>query len=169
MRRKSSKAAPALLLCLTALATVLPFIDADGVQLRQQVLSAGGCIGAASADYRLHATVVQTAVGVSRGAGYILGHGFWSGTARLDCCAGRVGDANGSGDDEPTIGDVSVMIDAKFITGSCEGILSCLTESDINQSGGASPTCDDITIGDIAILIDYLFITGPSLGLPPCL
>jgi len=61
------------------------------------------------------------------------------------------------------------MIDAKFITGSCEGILGCLAEADINQSGGVNPTCDDITIGDIAILIDYLFITGPSLGLPPCL
>ncbi len=85
------------------------------------------------------------------------------------CCLDRVGDANGLGGDEPTIGDVSVMIDAKFITGTCDGILECLTESDINQSGGADATCDDITIGDISILIDYLFITGPSLVLPDCL
>lgn len=85
------------------------------------------------------------------------------------CCVGRVGDANGAGGDEPTIGDVSVMIDAKFITGSCSGIITCLAEADINQSGGVSPTCDDITIGDVAILIDYLFITGSSLGLPTCL
>ena len=85
------------------------------------------------------------------------------------CCVGRVGDANGAGGDEPTIGDVSVMIDAKFIAGSCVGIISCLSEADINQSGGADPTCDDITIGDIATLIDYLFITGSSLGLPDCL
>ena len=88
---------------------------------------------------------------------------------RTSCCIGRVGDANGSGDDEPTIGDVSTMIDARFITGTCEGILACLAEADINQSGGANPTCDDITIGDISILIDYLFITGQSLGLPSCL
>lgn len=87
----------------------------------------------------------------------------------VGCCVGRVGDANGSGDDEPTIGDISVMIDAKFITGDCGGILTCLTEADINQSGGANPTCDDITIGDISILIDYLFITGQSMGLPNCL
>lgn len=85
------------------------------------------------------------------------------------CCVGRVGDANGSGDDEPTIGDVSTMIDAKFITGTCDGILNCLTEADINQSGVTNPTCDDITIGDISTLIDYLFITGSSLGLPECL
>lgn len=91
------------------------------------------------------------------------------GDACEGCCVGRVGDANGSGEDEPTIGDVSTMIDAKFITGSCDGILSCLTEADINQSGGTGPTCDDITIGDISVLIDYLFITGASLGLPECL
>jgi hypothetical protein len=84
------------------------------------------------------------------------------------CCAGRVGDANGDGDDEPTIGDVSVLIDAKFITGSCSGI-ACTAEGDINQSGGSGPECDDITIGDISMLIDYLFITGSSLGLPDCL
>jgi hypothetical protein len=86
-----------------------------------------------------------------------------------NCCVGRVGDANSSGDDEPTIGDISVLIDAKFIAGTCDGIISCLDEADINQSGVANPTCDDITIGDISILIDYLFITGPSLGLPDCM
>jgi len=87
----------------------------------------------------------------------------------LTCCDGRVGNPNGVGGDEPTIGDVSVMVDAKFISGSCDGIIECLKEGDINQSGGVDPTCDDITIGDISTLIDYLFITGPSLGLPDCL
>lgn len=86
-----------------------------------------------------------------------------------DCCEGRVGDANGEGGDEPTIGDVSVMIDAKFITGRCGGILGCYAEADINQSGGSYPTCDDVTIGDISVLIDYLFITGSSLGLAECM
>jgi glucose/arabinose dehydrogenase len=77
------------------------------------------------------------------------------------CCTGRVGDANGSGDQEPTIGDVSILIDAKFISSSCDGKITCLAKADVNQSGGPSPTCDDITIGDISIVIDYLFITGP--------
>lgn len=85
------------------------------------------------------------------------------------CCQIRVGDANSSGADEPTIGDISVMIDAKFITGTCAGILNCLDEADINQSGAGVATCADITIGDISTLIDYLFITGPSLGLANCL
>jgi photosystem II stability/assembly factor-like uncharacterized protein len=86
-----------------------------------------------------------------------------------NCCAGRVGDANGSGEDEPTISDISVLIDAKFISGSCEGIVACLTEADVNQSGGSNPTCSDITISDISMLIDYLFITGSTLGLAECL
>ncbi|MEW5797180.1 MAG: hypothetical protein AB1772_12600 [Candidatus Zixiibacteriota bacterium] len=85
------------------------------------------------------------------------------------CCEGRVGDANQSMEDEPTIGDVTVMIDAKFISGTCDGILTCLDEADINQSAVGAVTCNDISIGDITVLIDYLFITGPALGLPNCL
>ena len=83
-----------------------------------------------------------------------------------DCCVSRVGDANNSGDDEPTISDVSTLIDHLFIT---QAPLVCYPEGDINQSGGPYPHTDDITIGDISILIDYLFITGPELGLPDCL
>jgi len=87
-----------------------------------------------------------------------------------NCCVGRVGDANGIGGDEPTVGDISVMIDVKFIAPlQCEYSIPCLQEADINQSGGTDPSCGDITIGDISILIDYLFITGPSLGLSDCL
>lgn len=90
------------------------------------------------------------------------------GDACESCCVGRVGDANASGEDEPSIGDVSVMIDLKFISGILLAV-PCVTEGDINQSGGPDATAEDITIGDISILIDYLFITGPSLGLPECL
>jgi hypothetical protein len=87
---------------------------------------------------------------------------FHSGTLsyQQSCCIDQVGDANGIGGDEPTIGDVSVMIDAKFITGRCDGIIACLAEADINHSGGDNPTCDDISIGDIGFLIDYMFITS---------
>lgn len=84
------------------------------------------------------------------------------------CCIVRVGDANGLGGDEPTMGDVALLIDALFISNDI-GLLPCLAEADINQSGGAEPTATDVTIGDISILINYLFITGPSLGLPDCL
>ena len=78
------------------------------------------------------------------------------------CCEGHVGDANSSGDDSPTIGDISVIIDAKFISEDCSMIL-CLSEADLNQSGGCDPTCDDITIGDITFLIDRLFIRTECL------
>ncbi len=82
------------------------------------------------------------------------------------CCAGRVGDANGIGGDEPTIGDISAMVEMVFLTGI---EVACMDEADINQSGGVGPTKDDVTIGDISVLVDYLFITGASLGLPDCL
>jgi hypothetical protein len=81
---------------------------------------------------------------------------------RTTCCVSRVGDANGSGTEAPTIGDISTMIDAKFISESCDGLITCFVEADINQSGGISAGCDDITIGDISMLIDYLFVTGPD-------
>jgi hypothetical protein len=78
------------------------------------------------------------------------------------CCVDWIGDVNNDGADMPTIGDISVLIDVKFISGTCVGKIACLTEADANQSGGATPVCDDLTISDISILIDCLFITGPD-------
>lgn len=98
-----------------------------------------------------------------------VGYRAQSATTFGSCCEGRVGDANGLGGDEPTIGDVATIIDAKFISGNCEGLIDCLAEADMNRSGGASPTCDDITIGDASILIDYLFITQNPNLLMDCL
>jgi hypothetical protein len=80
------------------------------------------------------------------------------------CCFGKVGDANQSGQDEPTIGDISVLIDMLFISGTP---VTCLAEADVNQSGGAEPTVEDITIGDVSILIDHIFISG--VALPDCI
>jgi len=93
------------------------------------------------------------------------------------CCEGRVGDANGLSGDEPTIGDVSLIIDALFITATEAPLTTppaCMAEADINLSSQNPPAhwppvYDDITVGDISALIDYLFITGSSLGLPACL
>jgi hypothetical protein len=90
----------------------------------------------------------------------------------VECCVGTVGntDLGGEGtpaDEEPTLGDIMLMVDAKFVSGDCS-VLQCLTEADVNQDGGANPTCDDITLGDIMYLVDYIFITGPGLGLPDC-
>jgi len=80
------------------------------------------------------------------------------------CCVGQVGDVNAEGGDEPTISDVSALIDHLFISGVA---LICLEEADVNQSGGAEPTPADITISDISMLIDHLFISGTPL--PACL
>ncbi len=79
------------------------------------------------------------------------------------CCIGIVGDANNSGDYEPTIGDISALIEHIFIS---QIPLACYEEADINQSGGANPSTADITIGDISALIDHLFIS--ALPLPNC-
>ncbi len=96
--------------------------------------------------------------------------GVYGAFTTTSCCIGRVGDANGLAGDEPTIGDVSVLIDAVFISGTCEGIIPCLAEADVNQSGGSNPDCDDISIGDVFIMIDYLFVRGSdNVTLPKCM
>jgi hypothetical protein len=79
------------------------------------------------------------------------------------CCEGIVGVVNNNGEPDPTIGDVSALIDALFVTLQP---IACLGEADINLSGGIEPTEDDISIGDISNLIDHLFISG--IELPDC-
>ena len=88
------------------------------------------------------------------------------------CCEIRTGDANGQGDfpDEISLGDIMLLVDVKFVSGDCSK-LSCIAEADVNQDGGANPTCEDnVTLGDIMTLVDFLFITGPENStLPACL
>jgi len=141
-----------------------------GDEINWQVISSGGIMGAISTSYIMDGTVGQAVSGYGYSTNYGLGSGFWFafGYSETSCCQNRVGDANGLGGDEPTIGDVSVLIDALFISGDM-GVITCLAEADVNQSGGNAPQPIDITIGDISTLIDYLFITGPLLGLPECL
>jgi hypothetical protein len=87
------------------------------------------------------------------------------------CCVGRVGDANSLGPypNEVTISDIQTLVTAKFIVGSCAA-LPCLTEADVNQSGGTNPECSDVTIADIQTLVNHLFIAGPvNAPLKSCL
>lgn len=86
------------------------------------------------------------------------------GSVKTGCCVGVVGDANGDGQEDATLGDVSALIDYLFINGTA---IECLAEADANQSGGTDPTYDDLTLGDISVLIDHLFINEPPLL--PCL
>ena len=90
--------------------------------------------------------------------------------ASTGCCVGLVGNSNGSLHEEPTIGDISIMIDARFIGQTCEARIVCPAEADVNRSASGEATCDDITIGDISLLTDYLFVTGPEAfgPLPNC-
>jgi len=76
------------------------------------------------------------------------------------CCTGKVGNVNGLNGDEPTISDISTLIDMLYISGNEP---ACLLEADVNQSGSTAPVRGDITISDVSILIDHLFITGVEL------
>jgi hypothetical protein len=78
------------------------------------------------------------------------------------CCQGHVGDINGIGGDQPTLGDVVVLIDILFISNKAP---LCLEETDVNQSGGLHPTTRDISVGDVSTLIDHLFISLRPLRL----
>jgi len=78
------------------------------------------------------------------------------------CCVGRVGDANGEGGDEPTIGDINALISAIYTDQLPDAIDDCFLEADVNQSGSVAPAYpDDFTITDINLLIEYLYIKGP--------
>jgi len=81
---------------------------------------------------------------------------------RAGCCVGHVGDANGEGGDEPTIGDINALISAIYTNQVDDAIAECFQEADVNQSGGMTPVYpDDFTITDINLLIEYLYIKGP--------
>ena len=89
----------------------------------------------------------------------------WSGSqcwvvSEVGCCVGRVGDANGSGDDEPSVADIGRIVEFLFISGAP---FPCLHEADVNQSGGPNPQPTDVSVADIGVLVDYLFITGTPL------
>ncbi|MEW5795738.1 MAG: hypothetical protein AB1772_05195 [Candidatus Zixiibacteriota bacterium] len=84
----------------------------------------------------------------------------------VNCCSGQVGDANGIGGDEPTIGDITTLIGFLFLG---EPEPPCIAECDVNLSGTLlDPPLDwdDVSIGDITVLIDYLF--GELDVLPSC-
>jgi len=135
-----------------------------GEQIKWQVISSGGN-RSSSSNYVLDATVAQTAVGAGNSANYGLSLGFWQDFGAGGCCILRVGNANALGTypNEVTISDIQLLVMAKFISSlPCEQNLSCLTEADVNQSGGANPKCSDVTISDIQTLVNHLFIAGPA-------
>jgi len=81
-----------------------------------------------------------------------------------ECCLGQVGDVNGDGADQPSVGDISRLIDYLFIS---QAPLECYGEADIDLSGALRPTAASITLVDITQLIDHVFISDTPT--PDCL
>jgi len=71
------------------------------------------------------------------------------------CCVGQVGNVNASPSDEPTIGDILMLVDHLFISYTDP---ICMAEADVNQSGGLKPTRNDLSLVDISTLVNHLFI-----------
>ena len=81
-----------------------------------------------------------------------------------DCCAGQVGNVDGTGTDVPTLADITALVNFLYVNHVPP---ACLAEADVNQSGGSVPLRHDVTIGDIARLIDHLYISHAPL--PSCM
>jgi hypothetical protein len=75
------------------------------------------------------------------------------------CCVGLRGNVDGVGDDAPTLGDLSALIDALFISLQTP---ECPAEANVDAVGPDDPS--GVTLGDLSALIDVLFI---SLDPPP--
>lgn len=76
------------------------------------------------------------------------------------CCVGQVGNVNASSGDEPTIGDILMLVDHLYISYTDP---ICMAEADVNQSGGLKPARKDLTMADISTLVNHLFIDGTPL------
>jgi hypothetical protein len=141
-------------------------LDADGFGAVTTVIALDGQCNANQNESTLDTDCDDGDPGTYPGAPEIPRDGIDQNCDGFDpCCVGRVGDANGLGNPpkEVTISDIQLLVTAKFISSlPCEQNLPCLTEADVNQSGGAYPTCKDITIADIQTLVNHLFIAGPA-------
>jgi hypothetical protein len=145
-------------------------VQAVGEHIDWQVVSPAGSSDASSAQLKLSSTMGQPGTGPSASSQLHSLAGFWQDFSigsggNVSCCVGRVGNANGLGNppNEVTISDVQLLVFSKFIsTVPCTQNLPCLTEADVNQSGGVSPKCSDVTISDIQTLVYHLFVRGPA-------
>lgn len=80
---------------------------------------------------------------------------FTLGAADGGCCVGRRGDLDGEGDpSQPTLGDLTVLIDHLFISLTP---LTCWEEGNMDESQPEGP--GSVTLGDLTIIIDALFVS----------
>lgn len=77
------------------------------------------------------------------------------------CCQGNRGNTDGSIEDNPTLGDLTVMIDHLFI--SLDPI-DCWEEANVDESQPEG--AGSVTLGDLTVMIDNLFISLAPM--PPC-
>jgi len=97
----------------------------SGEHISWYVISSGGATTLSSPNFQIGCTVGQVAAGSSSSTNYQLLHGFWQEEEMSEsCCSGGVGDANASGEDEPTIGDINALISAIYTDQLPDAIVS---------------------------------------------
>jgi hypothetical protein len=134
----------------TATAVVNP---QAGEQIKWQVVAGGG--GASSStNFKMSATVGQTAAGLATSTSYKVNQGFWQTFAPPSCCAGVTGDVNVNG--TVNLADLSSLV--SYLTGG-GFVPSCSPEADVNASG-------TINLADLSSLVSYL--TAGGYVLPNC-
>jgi len=131
--------------------TVAPAITEDGLHI---CIDTSGAIPGASWEWANGSTGLITP--------------DWSGSRCwvVGCFAGSVGDVDGLNGDEPTIGDIALIIDFMYLS---QEPIDCLAEADVNLSGTlVDPPLDptDITTGDLNLLIDHIYLSQAPL--PNC-
>ncbi len=126
---------------------------AAGEQIKWQVISSGGS-RSGSTNFRMSATVGQTAAGPASSFNYKVNQGFWQNFSGGSCCVNLTGNVDCDPLDGVDIGDLTTLIDNLFISFTP---LCCEAEANCDGLGG-------IDIGDLTALIDNLFITFTPLA-----
>lgn len=139
-----------LLLTLPAIAA-----PASGEQIKWQVIASGGG-SSTSTNYKISATVGQTAAGLTSSANYKLNQGFWQAFSSGGCCVGVTGNVNTLGIVD--VSDLSLLV--AYLTTSPPPSLPCPAEANVNNVG-------IIDVSDLSLLVAYL-TTSPPPTLPNC-
>lgn len=125
---------------------------ASGEQIKWQVLSGGG--GASSStNFKLSATVGQTAAGPTASTNFKLNQGFWQ-SFTTNCCIGKRGNVNMAGGID--LSDLSALV--SYLTGG-SFVPTCTDAANVNGAGG-------VDLSDLSSLVSYL--TGGTFQLVNC-
>ncbi|MGB5105841.1 MAG: dockerin type I repeat-containing protein [Candidatus Zixiibacteriota bacterium] len=130
-----------LLLALVLIAVSSVSLAAQTYTLKWNVVAAGGTDSNFPNGSKLRGTVVQTAIGSTASANYIVGQGFWQ--SSFFC---RRGDADGNS--HTNITDAVYIINYIF-AGGREPVSDCNGDADGNGY---------INISDAVTLIQYIFL-----------